>query len=165
MYPVSCTCPPRSIRPTAAAAAAVWRHKVADKRPGRRSREQRAVREAELHAEEYREVYGHAREVGVEAHHQVLAHERHAPDHLIERTQIYAARELECRRHEDIDPRLQRPRHEVAEHGHRKGPVQHRRSHINTALCIRRSGRRAAATWPPRRCPRGVCVRARAARP
>ena len=84
----------------------VGRGKVAHQHARRGGHEQRLVGEAELHAEQQGEVDGHARQVGVETHLQVLAHERRLAHHLVERTHVQAAGELEGEGHEDIDPRL-----------------------------------------------------------
>ena len=96
---------------------------VAHQHAGRGGHEQRLVGEAELHAEQQGEVDGHARQVGVEAHLQVLAHERRLAHHLVERAHVQAAGELEGEGHEDIDPRLQPARHEAADHRHRERAV------------------------------------------
>ena len=107
----------------------VGRHQVAHQCTQRGGREQRLVGEAELHAKQQREVDGHARQIGVKAHHQVLAHQRHTTHHLVERTQIDAARKLEGESHEHINPRLHLARYKLAEHGHRERPVKNRCSH------------------------------------
>ena len=101
----------------------VGRGKVAHQHARRGGHEQRLVGETELHAEQQGEVDGHARQVGVEAHLQILAHERRFAHHLVECAHVQAAGELEGEGHEDIDPRLQPARHEAADHRHRERSV------------------------------------------
>ena len=101
----------------------VGRGKVAHQHARRGGHEQRLVGETELHAEQQGEVDGHARQVGVQTHQQVFAHEGGFADHLVERAQVQAAGELEGEGEEDVNPRLQPARHEAAEHRHRERSV------------------------------------------
>ncbi len=110
-------------RPEQGQVGDVGRGEVAHQHACRGGHEQRLVGEAELHAEQQGEVDGHARQVGVQTHQQVFAHEGGFADHLVERAQVQAAGELEGEGEEYVNPRLQPARHEAAEHRHRERSV------------------------------------------
>ena len=101
----------------------VGSHQVAHEYAECRGGEQCLVGEAELHSEEHRKEDGHAREVGVQTHLQILAQKRVATHHLVERSKIDASRNLEHEGEHHVYPRLYLLRYEVAEHGHGERPV------------------------------------------
>ncbi len=80
----------------------VGSHDVAHKHHSGRCREQRLVGEAELHAEQYREIERHPAKHAVHAHQNVLAHQCHAANHLVERAEIHSARQLKRESHQYV---------------------------------------------------------------
>lgn len=123
-------------RPEQRQKGGVRRDEVAHDNPQRSRREQRFVGKAELHAEEDGEVHRHPRQVAVQTHLEILAHERRFAHHVTQVGHVQPARELEADGQKDIKPRLQLTRHEVTEHRHRKRSVQYRCSHISISLYI-----------------------------
>ena len=100
--------------------------------------EQRLVGKPELHPEQNREVDGHSRQVGVEAHEQVFAHHGRLAHHLGHGAEVQSARQLERHGHEYVKPRLQPARHSAAHHGHGERPVGYRCFHVSASLYIPR---------------------------
>ena len=85
-----------------------------------RADKQKAVGEAEFHAEEHRKPHRHARKSGIKQHQQVFNHQIRCAAHSFQRTEIDSARKLYAQHCDYVQPRLDAAWHPLAVHRHGK---------------------------------------------
>jgi len=105
---------------------AIHCQRVAHGKHDGRAAEQLLVGEAELHAEEHREIDCHACKVGIEQEDYVLNHEIGGATDDIQCAEIDTAAELEAKGGQDVQPRLYPTRHPLLHHRHGKAHVRWR---------------------------------------